>query len=210
MAQYTQEQLLAAYQRAPEPIQDAYGSEATEKVIDDVRTKYRLHVDVAANLDREVGYLMLGLVSPAEFFGSLMLSGTDEQTARGILQEINDRIFIPLKRQVMTAPKSAPPIASYVASTPPPQAPRPAPVSAPALEYEPKTPMLPGSFEPVPAPVAPAPEPPRVEAPIPAAVPVTPPTPSYVPPMAPQEPPRAATPPPSVKPYSNDPYREPV
>lgn len=104
MSAIPKEQIVAAYQNAPETIQETFNSEDTARVIDDIRTKYRLHVDTAGTIGYEVGYLLLGLRSPAEFFGNLMLSGTDEQTARGIMEEINQRIFIPLNQRVRQTP----------------------------------------------------------------------------------------------------------
>ncbi len=151
MARFTQEQLLEAYRRAPEAIQDTYGSELMAGVINDIKTRFRLHVDVVGSIEREVGYLMLGLISPAEFFGSLMLSGTDEQSARGIMEEVNQRIFIPLKRR-MSGVTQAPVMEGTYANTPERPVREPA-VPTPALDYEaPAT--LPGSPVAAPMPLA--------------------------------------------------------
>jgi hypothetical protein len=132
-------------------VRDAFNSEVTANVIIDLKVKNRLHVDIAGQLSQEVGYMLLGLRSPAEFFGNLMLSGTDEQTARAIMQEVNDRIFIPLKQQVVDSGRSPVPEGNLVRHTQP--SPRPAPeVPPPALEYQPSVPItLPGS--PIPAPM---------------------------------------------------------
>lgn len=216
MARYTQEQLLEAFRKAPEPIQEAYGGEVMTKVITDIKTKYRLHVDLVGNIEREVGYLMLGLVSPAEFFGTLMLSGTDEQAARGIMEEVNERIFMPLKRQIMESGRAPAPVQSYAQAAAPAPAKEPA-VAPPALEYAPPAQTLPGSPEPapMPAPAPAAPTPPPVPAPEPAPAPAPPqpvpppaPAPSIpTPPPVPPAPPASAIP---GKGYAVDPYREPV
>ena len=183
------------------------------KVITDIKAKYRLHVDLAGNIEREIGYLMLGLVSPAEFFGTLMLSGTDEQTARGIMEEVNERIFMPLKRQIMESGRGPAPVQSYAQTAAPIPAKEPV-VAPPALEYVPPAPTLPGSPEPAPMPApapaapTPAPEPAPQPAPPPQPMPSPAPTPSApTPPPVPPAPAASAIP---GKGYAVDPYREPV
>ena len=150
MKEFPKEQVHAAYRRAPEAVQAAFGSETTADIVMDLKTKYRLHVDTAGSLGKEIGYLLLGMRSPAEFFGNLMLEGADEQTARGIMQEVNERIFMPLKRQMTSSEAPARPIETYAPVTAPARAPQPeAAVSAPSIEYPPAQ-SLPGSSEPVP------------------------------------------------------------
>lgn len=151
MARFTQDQLLEAYRRAPEQIQNAFGGEIMINVVNDIKNKFRLHIDVAGNLEREIGYLMLGLISPAEFFGALMLSGTDEASARGIMEEVNNGIFIPLRREVAGSAKSPIAPGSYAEAQPQPEPVRPS-VPPPSVDYEaPKT--LPGSPVPAPMPI---------------------------------------------------------
>lgn len=141
------EQLLAAYQRAPQEVRDAFNGEVTAEIIMDMKTKYRLHVDVAGNLGNEVGYMLLGLRSPAEFFGNLMLSGTDEQTSRAIMEEVSQRIFIPLKRQMTAQTSASTPVESYIVAqeAQSPQTKTPV-MPVPTIEYTPPVSQtLPGS-----------------------------------------------------------------
>lgn len=223
MSRLTQEQYVRAYRNVPTPIQDILDDgDLIEKVVSDIQIRCRLHTDIAGTLDQEIRYLLLGLVSPAEFFGGLMLSGTDEQTARSIMEEVNNRIFIPLKNQISTSTPAVPAPVAYSESQVP--APVPAPlVPAPTLDYAPApvTQILPGSFAAVPAPVPPpAPEvtAPAVETPAPAVphtmasdmasvqqVQVTPP--AVAPPVQSQPLPQQ---PPIIKSYGSDPYREPI
>lgn len=208
MSPIPKEQVLAAYERAPQPVREAFNSEVTTNIILDMKSKYRLHVDTAGVFGQEVGYLLLGLRSPAEFFGTLMLSGTDEQTTRSIMEEVNERIFIPLKRQMADAPASPVPAGSY-AQAPEPAPVREAPVPAPFLEYAP-APTLPGSPEPVPAPAAPPPAavPQSVQASAPAAaVPVEA---AWQPQPSVQSPAPVLPATPIIKDYATDPYREPI
>jgi hypothetical protein len=206
------DQVLAAYQRAPQPVRDTFNSEVTTNVILDMKAKYRLHVDVAGTFGQEVGYLLLGLRSPAEFFGNLMLSGTDEQTARGIIQEVNERIFLPLKRQMTEGARESPSIVTNApAPTPSPVAPV-QPIPPPALEYAPPQ-TLPGSPMPAPMPAVVA-----VQSPVPAPAVSSPiQAPSAMPtasdaPSTPfiQTSPSSVPATPLTKDYAADPYREPI
>lgn len=222
MARYTQEQLITAYRNAPVSIQDTLDGGLVEKVVSDVQVRCRLHADVASTLDDETRFLLLGLVNPAEFFGSLMLAGTDEQTARSIMEEINNRIFIPLKQQVSGSTAKAPAPISY--SETPVRVPTPTPVAPPpALDYAPTpvTQILPGSFAAVPAPVqhmapevpAPAVETPPVVASHTmvsdmASIQQTQVAPPAIAPPAPSQP--LPSQPPIIKSYGSDPYREPI
>lgn len=222
MTRFNRDQMLKAYRSAPSPIQDTLDGELVEKVVSDIQVRCRLHVDVAENLHDEIRFLLLGLVNPAEFFGSIMLSGTDEQTARSIMEEINNRIFIPLKQQATSGAAREPAPISYAET--PTAAPASAPVAPPpALDYAPTpvTQILPGSFAAVPAPVPhPVPEvtataveaPPVVASHTMAsdmasaqqvqAAPVAVAAPAQSQPLTPQ--------PPIIKSYGTDPYREPI
>lgn len=240
MAQFTQEQIVTAYRKAPEPIQDAYGGEIMVNVVNDIKARYRLHVDVAGSIERDTGYLLLGLISPAEFFGGLMLLGTDEQTARGIMEEINERIFLPLKRQMSGTPSAPVAPENYTATSEPVTpmredasvpTPKPSFATVPSIDYtpSPKTSVtLPGS--PVEVPLSRGPQSIRIpvptvheETPLPAApsivspLPNPSPAPVYRAPEPAQQPsnPQPApvptsTPAPIRKEYGADPYREPL
>lgn len=223
MSKFTPEQYITAYRGVPTPIQDLLDDgDLIEKVVSDVQVNYRLHTDDAGTLEEQVRYLLLGLINPAEFFGNLMLAGNDEQTAKGIMAEINERIFIPLKQQVSGAAskETAPPV-SYAEDAANDESPAVPVVPPPALEYEPVPPVvtLPGSSIPVPAPQA---------VPPPAVVQDTvPPAPSIphtmmsdmlaaqrapvAPAPVPQAPaPLTPAPKPITKEYSVDPYRESI
>lgn len=157
----TQDQLLIAYRSAPEAIQSMYGSEEVSTIISDIGSQYRLPAVISENLERSVGHLLLGLSSPAEFFGNLMLGGTDEQTARGVMEEINQRIFAPLNQQMKAAPQtpqnqegSEVALSSAVQQEASTELPVPPLMEAPQVAYVPQT--LPGSSVPVPAQAVPA------------------------------------------------------
>lgn len=220
MSRLTQEQYIAAYRSVPTAIQDLLDDgDLIEKVVSDLQVRCRLHADIAGTLEQEIRHLLLGVINPAEFFGSLMLAGTDEQTARSVMEEINNRIFIPLKQQVGSGSAKEPAPISYAEAAAPTPVPTPI-VPPPTLDYAPApvTQILPGSFAAVPV-QQPIPE---ITAPIEAPVIAVPHTmasdmaaaqqvqaasPAVAPPVQSQPlPPQ----PPIIKSYGSDPYREPV
>ncbi|MFA5744951.1 MAG: hypothetical protein WC887_01925 [Candidatus Paceibacterota bacterium] len=147
----TKEQILAAYNNAPDFVRAVFNDEATTQVVIGLQSKLQLHVDAAGVLAKEVGYLLLGLVDPSKFVDRLKNSGFSEQAATEIITEINQKIFVPLREKMKsgagntqqpirpTEPErpSVPPT-TWRASVPPP---RPSQVNAsvPSYSYTPPT-----------------------------------------------------------------------
>ncbi|MDB4991938.1 MAG: hypothetical protein JWL75_183 [Parcubacteria group bacterium] len=120
MRTFTKEQVIATYQDSPKLVRDVFNAEETVAVIRDIRTRYNLHIDTAGTLGENVGYMLIGLLSPSEFFGEMVLSGVDQEVAKSILEALNTRIFIPLRdrmKQGGDAPTTTAPPISY-ADTP--------------------------------------------------------------------------------------------
>lgn len=148
MRTYTREQIQTAFQQAPDAIRAAFLSQETAEIIYSLKNQYKLHVDTAGDLGAQVGYLLLGIITPAELFGNLVLAGTDEKTARAAMEEINNRIFLPLREKMRGQASTIPAITtpSYTAA--------PAPLfQQPEIRPVINEPMPPA------APVAPAPAP---------------------------------------------------
>lgn len=133
----TGEQVRTAYAAAPAPIREAFSSEDTTKIILDLQNRHKLHVDSTGVLGRQVGYLLLGLISPMEFLGGLVEAGVSAEAAKDIVSEVNEQVFIPLRAKMQG-----------VQPTPRPTT-TPAPASIPVREYP--------EARPVTAPLVPAP-----------------------------------------------------
>ena len=64
---FTKEQVLAAYNAAPDFVRATFNDEKTTQIVIGLQTKYQLHIDSAGILAKEIGYLLLGLTNPSKF-----------------------------------------------------------------------------------------------------------------------------------------------
>jgi hypothetical protein len=160
------EQILSALDTAPAAVREAASSVTTVKLVGSFIQKYGLHVDTVGKIAELNRALLLGFTSPAEFLGELVLAGVDANTARKIIGELNEKIFMPVQQQMRGSGASRPPMSKpQEPATPPPVQESSAPVQMPPppMRTAPPPPDLPGAPEaqqPVtqPAPVA-APQP---------------------------------------------------
>jgi hypothetical protein len=172
--------------------------------------RYALRIDQGGVLEREIILLIMGIEDPDEFIGTLTNEAKiPEETAQKIFADVNQEIFVPLRDEMRrvggVAAQARPPVppasvsVSKQASPPVPPAsaaPRPAPESQPPINLIVKSVTPPVLVVTPTAPVNVIQHPPLVPPPAPK-----PPTSSSAP-----KPPA----PPPVKPYTTDPYREPI
>ena len=194
--QFPKEQVMQAYDAAPSFVRDAFNAEKTTEFLVSLRGKYGFHIDIADVLGQQVGYLLLGLVSPSDFYRNIIAAGMPEDTARKVAEEINQHIFMPLNQglkagnmETVRQPVPPPP----AVTTPAPPAPMIVRTLPPLGAVPPKAPTPP----------APAPTPlPRPAPPVPQNLP------GAVPEAKPAGPIPAPQPVRPVKAYAVDPYRE--
>ena len=165
-------------------------------VVKNLMFKYQLRVDQGGVLEREIMLLLMGIENPDEFTQALVEEARlDQKTVNGIVQDVNDQIFIPLQKemreeQTVTAasapPKSLMPPRHIINKIPIPV------VNNKKLLEDHEEPHI--EF-------AQAPIVPPVSRPAPISPPPQPTTPPLPPPQRPDAP---------IKPYSSDPYREPL
>lgn len=131
----------------PPQIKEVFVSGKVEAVAKQLMSKNQLHVDQAAVVEREIVLLLLGLKSPEEFNQTLMREANlSQQVVSGIVQDINNQIFAPLRQRMMG--KTAAPSASAKPPVSQPQRPRiegPAPQARPQLP-QPASPQPPHYF----------------------------------------------------------------
>lgn len=147
MKKFTEDEIENAWKAAPKSIQDALGSvDSAMSVIAAVTaigSEHKLHVDQIGLLVTINNYMLLGLISPEEFLAELIVNKIPDAEARKIMDEINQKIFSPLREKMRSGPVPAarptpPPVPRPVTPAPAPT-PRPVPQQAPAPTRQPIT-----------------------------------------------------------------------
>ena len=221
----------------PSPVRDYLTKGGLENTARTMTSRYNLHIDQGAVLERELMLVLMGIEQPAELAQTLQSEiGLTPEQIKAILTDINAEVFQPLQDKMRAGPATpaAPAPIPAPAQPQPAPAPRPAPPNEPvhtarqvapppnlpgAEVQEPNIGMPPAATEantvvyatPRPAPVA-APAPTPTPAPMPVRQPV-----ASVPeqPIAPiTQAPAAPLPQESARPilkqYGVDPYKEPI
>jgi hypothetical protein len=135
----------------PKPVQDFITGPDRARIALALTQKYRLHADQAGEFETAYIHMLLGISSPEEFVDTLTRAGISSEDVRGLVTDVNEQVFMPLRRAEQGS-----------TSTP---APQPAPRAAMPAQ------ILPGSSEPVPSPTpartaeAPVQTPPQAGAP---------------------------------------------
>ncbi|MBI2025721.1 hypothetical protein HYT04_02970 [Candidatus Kaiserbacteria bacterium] len=230
MKTITKEISIQAYQTAPQMIKDTVDSARTVSIIVEIGKKHNLHIDVFGKLAQINSYMLLGLATPQDLLQELVASGVLDKDAREIMNEINQKIFVPLREEmrrggkVEETAKSAPPLASVPKYVPPkkyfnlqnkiPSPTPPAATTGTALAPATTKPMESNKLlEDHEEPHIDVAETPLRQA-LRKVVPpenlpgvIQPPPPPPVPPLPPPPQPKPIVP---AAPYSSDPYREPI
>src|SRR5437016_5639315 len=91
--------------------------------------KYKLRIDQGSVLERELMLLLMGIENPSEFVQALTEEAhIDQQTVNSLTKDINDQVFLPLRKQEEEESKKvAAPIPSKPVPSPAPKPVAPAP-----------------------------------------------------------------------------------
>jgi len=145
MQDITDQQLEEAFEKAPVAVQDSLSGGAATQFILAARERYVLNVDVVGKLSLKIRDLMLGFLSPADFYASLLEFGIAIDAAKKITNDINTEIFLPIRSELEG--KSTPkPASSEKVAPQTPVAPKeelPKPVAVPATVSETESSMVP-------------------------------------------------------------------
>ena len=98
---YTFEQLHKIFLLLPETVQQSMAAVETADLIHQISVKHSLHIDQENLLAQNTGYIMLGVMEPADF--SRVLSsklGITDDKAIEIIRDINERIFAPIQEDL--------------------------------------------------------------------------------------------------------------
>lgn len=191
----TQQQIIEAYKNLPPPVREFLADpDQLARVLTNIKNAHNLHVDMIGLVNESIGHLLLGLVSPSEFRDILKLAGIPEGVVNDIIKEINEKIFVPLREELRRpagsesrplAPTTSSGQASGMRKWPTAQMGRNEPLRNVLASVTKETKLLEDHEEPHIEFHKTAPPPPN----LPGAI--------YHPPLPP-------------KPYSSDPYREPI
>ena len=104
MTPYTPQEVEEHFQRLPEPLKEAMMSVENSERIFEVGKKFALTVEQIGFLAEESGYVVLGLTHPQDFVARLgQHMRVDADKAKNIAQEINHRVFFPLREGLKAA-----------------------------------------------------------------------------------------------------------
>jgi len=133
-----------AFSKASEEIFNAITSEEGDDVLYEIGERNNLTEKQLGEIGSETTLVMLGLTKPEEFIKSIQeRAGISEDTARSIAQDINEKIFRPIRDElrkihgIPTVETIRPPVS---ANTPPPHQTVPPPANLPTMSQEFQTP----------------------------------------------------------------------
>ena len=178
------DQFDAAFQKLPLPIREYLAN------------KYGLHVDTIGGLERETSNMLLGIINPSQFVGELKSVGIPEASIGAIVEELNAKVFIPLREKMKNptpdtegeaAEEEGSDVVRPSIQVTPPPVPTPTIITPNPAPIVPPQPVIIAPV-PTPMPAAPAisyapPQPPPAPAPVSAPKPVVPPPPAYTAPV---------------------------
>ncbi len=95
----TQDQIEQKFNAASKEVQDMVNSEDVFNAFHEIREKHNLHLDHAGNLATAINAVILEIVPFTELDGLLRegMQGVDDATRQGVIQDVNDKIFVPLR-----------------------------------------------------------------------------------------------------------------
>jgi len=135
----------------PKPVQDFYNGPKRAEIALALAKKYQLHADQAGDFEHAFMCMLLGISSPEEFVDELTQSGIPEEKVRQLAVDVNEQVFVPLRKAEQSQPRPtarmAEPVTlpgSSVPVPPPvPHRPEPAPLVPPPSLVPPPAPQMP-------------------------------------------------------------------
>lgn len=99
MKDLSQEEIGRWIDAAPQLVQDSISSSQTEQLLQGIGKQYSLHIDALGLLGKLITYSLVGYIGPDVFFKELVASGISESDARRMMEEVNQKIFLPIRKQ---------------------------------------------------------------------------------------------------------------
>lgn len=96
-----QQEVVRRYENLSDELKRAMMSVSSAEIIYEVGRKHGLNVEKIGVLAEEIGYIMLGMIPPSGFISDLKdLLEVEENKANEIGQEINHKIFLPIREEM--------------------------------------------------------------------------------------------------------------
>jgi hypothetical protein len=92
--------IASAYANAPLLVKNTFTNGDIITVVQNLQSTYGLHIDTSGVLSDEIGYLLIGLISPTEFYERLHAQGLPKDTVSSIVRDVNEKIFLPLQQKM--------------------------------------------------------------------------------------------------------------
>ncbi len=96
----SKEAFNSAFNSAPRPVRSFIVDGKLDVAVADIVRIRQLHVDAAGILEKCASQMLVGVMNPAQVLGELVLAGVDAETAKKILEDLNQQIFIPVRDKV--------------------------------------------------------------------------------------------------------------
>lgn len=153
----SEEEVKRVYATASQSVKDYVNSNEVFDAFHEIRKSHNLHLDHAGNLAMAIDAVILGMRSFSELPTLLRdaLPGVDDATREKVVQDVNDKIFVPLReltKKRAEAPASVPTVPrptsgiraverTLVSEAPPPVRPQPTEEKAEAPTTRPVAPQ---------------------------------------------------------------------
>ncbi len=98
---YSDDDILKSFQEAPPAVKEILSSTELVDIIFDIVKNNALPTNKAPLIAEYNRNLLLGITSPAEVLGNLIFTGIPAQTAQEILEELNQKVFIPTHEKTL-------------------------------------------------------------------------------------------------------------
>ncbi len=126
-----EESLELLLRQLPPAVRQVFIGDTIPQVVQVLMRKYGMHVDQGAVLEREIIQLLLGVKDPDEFASSLSEEARfTTDTVNAIANDVNDLIFVPIRKKEMQQTKTSEPL-RVAQARPAAQAPNYAPPAPP-------------------------------------------------------------------------------
>jgi hypothetical protein len=188
----SQEQFRAVYGKLPQVLREYLADDDLTTITEQIGKEHQLHVDTIGALYRETTNMLLGIINPTQFVGELKSVGVPEESIGAIVQELNEKVFMPLREKIKNQTQE--PEEEGTEEEEPNEIPEPAPPVPPTITqaFVAPNPSFVEPNLPIPTPISEA-----VPTPVSAPAPVPVPVPTFIAPSEPRPLPKIETPEPT-------------